>query len=338
MIFLHSGKGNNVKFSDIIGHERIVAHLKSAAANDRISHAYIFNGEDDCGKSFTADIFAAAIQCESKADAPCGKCKSCIQAFSGNHPDIIKVTHEKSLISVDDIRVQVNSDIAIKPYSSRYKIYIVDEAEKMNEQAQNALLKTIEEPPEYAVIILLTNNAGRFLPTILSRCIKLDFRSVSNELVKKYLMEECKLPDYQAGLSAAFSSGNIGKAKKHAESEEFSERLAQVTKILKGIDRMRIDELNQAVKYFASVKAQIDECIDLAELWFRDVLVYKASKDTKDILYKNEAEAIKEQAASRSFEAFDSIQKEFSTLRARIRANVNFEASIEMFLLNVGTE
>ena len=117
-------------------------------------------------------------------------CHSCKQALSGNHPDLIYVTHEKpASIGVDDIREQINDTIQIRPYSSYYKIYIVDEAEKMTVQAQNALLKTIEEPPSYAVIILITTNQEAFLPTILSRCVQLKLKPLKDFTVKSYLTE-----------------------------------------------------------------------------------------------------------------------------------------------------
>lgn len=142
-----------------------------------------------------------ALQCEKEGTDGCGECKSCHQADDHNHPDIIYVSHEKpNNISVDDIRTQLNNDIVIKPYSSKYKIYIVDEAEKMNQQAQNALLKTIEEPPAYAVIMLLTTNADSFLQTIRSRCITLNMKSVKDEVIKAYLMNEKHIPDYQADI------------------------------------------------------------------------------------------------------------------------------------------
>ena len=160
-------------FRDIIGQEQIKEHLQNALETKKISHAYIINGEKYSGKEFIARIFAMALQCEEEGVNPCQKCHSCKQALSDNQPDIIRVTHEKpNTISVDDIRAQVNNDVAIKPYSSPYKIYIINEAEKMTVQAQNAILKTLEEPPEYVVILLLTTNVNSLLSTILSRCIK----------------------------------------------------------------------------------------------------------------------------------------------------------------------
>ena len=211
-------------FSDIIGHNQIVDHLKNAIRMGKVSHAYILNGESSAGKMMLAEAFAMALQCESGNDESCMNCRSCHQAAERNQPDIIYLTHEKpNVISVDDIRHQLNNDIVIKPYSSKYKIYIVDEAEKMNVQAQNALLKTIEEPPAYGVILLLTTNADAFLPTILSRCITLNLKSVNEDLIKDYLMKKYQIPDYQADVCAAFAQGNVGKAIKLASSESFND-------------------------------------------------------------------------------------------------------------------
>ena len=160
-------------FSDIIGHEQIIGHLKNAIALDKVSHAYIFNGPKLSGKMMLAEAFAMALQCEGEGTRPCLLCRSCKQAVDHNQPDIIYVSHEKpNTIGVDDIRTQINNDIVIKPYSSRYKVYIVDEAEKMNQQAQNALLKTIEEPPAYAFFILTAEQPDSLLQTVRSRCTK----------------------------------------------------------------------------------------------------------------------------------------------------------------------
>ena len=133
-------------FSNIIGHERIISYFKNAVTMDKVSHAYILNGPDRSGKMMLAEAFAAALQCENGGEEPCGSCRSCRQAEGRNQPDIIYVTHEKpNTISVEDIRKQINNDMGIKPYSGPYKIYIINEGEKMTMQAQNALLKTLEE-------------------------------------------------------------------------------------------------------------------------------------------------------------------------------------------------
>ena len=320
-------------FGDVIGREKITEHLQNAIRLGKVSHAYIFCGEDGIGKNFIADIFAAALQCEEQTGNPCGVCKSCMQAAGGNHPDIIRVMHEKAAIGVDDIRVQLNQDIQVKPYSSRYKIYIVDEAEKMTEAAQNALLKTIEEPPEYAVIMLLTNNPNAFLQTILSRCVMLNIRTVDKNRIRKYLMEECSIPDYQAELAAAFSGGNPGKAVKYASSEEFVQRRDDVLQLVRHVDEMKINEIMEYMKHLAEDKAAIGDYLDLLMLWYRDVLLFKATKDTGQVVYTEELLTIQKQASIKSFEALEHIIEAFSTLRARLKANVSFETSVELLLL-----
>ncbi len=322
-------------FVNVIGHEEIKNHLQSSIQMGKISHAYIFAGEDGIGKNFVADIFAATIQCEAKKENPCGICKSCHQAASGNQPDIKRVTHEKSGIGVDDIRLQINADIGVKPYASPYKIYIVDEAEKMTEQAQNALLKTIEEPPEYAVIILLTNNVNAFLPTILSRCVILNFKSVEVKEIESYLMNQAKIPDYQAKISAAFACGNLGKALKYASSESFMQLKSDIIHLMKNMKETDITVIVDAVKYFAENKSQINDCLDLMMLWYRDVLMFKATKDANVLLYQDELQDISRQAELIDFEHLNHIMDAFSTVKSRLNANVNYDMAMELLLLSM---
>ena len=212
-------------FKDVVGHKNIIKYIQNAVTADAVSHAYILNGERGSGKKLLANLFAMSLQCENRdedGDA-CGKCRSCRQAAGGNQPDIIRIMHEKpNTIGVGDIRTQVNDDIMIRPYSSKYKIYIIADADMMSVEAQNALLKTIEEPPEYAVIMLLTENAETLLPTIRSRCVMMKLRNIKDQLVKKYLMEQLEVPDYKADVCVAFAQGNMGKAIMLANSEYLS--------------------------------------------------------------------------------------------------------------------
>ena len=288
-------------FLDVVGHETIINYFQNALRIQKFSHAYILNGEDGMGKSLLASIFAAALQCEAHDVNPCGVCKSCLQAVSGNHPDIKYITHEKASISVDDIRNQLNNDVQIKPYSSKYKVYIIDEAEKLTEQAQNALLKTIEEPPEYAVILLLTNNSNLFLETIVSRCVNLNLKAVPKESIKKYLMEQVKVPDYQAELSATFSNGNLGKAIQLSNSEEFAFMKEEVVRLMKSVDDYELSQIMEAIKKIAENKSAIHSYLDLILIWYRDVLIFKATMDANLIFYKDEVQDIKKQGCNKSF-------------------------------------
>jgi DNA polymerase-3 subunit delta' len=324
-------------FKHIIGHEQIAGHLRTAAGTGTVSHAYIFAGEDGMGKHTLAAAFAKSLQCENlETDGEsCGTCKSCLQAESGNHPDIIHVTHEKASLGVDDIRSQLNNDIQIKPYSGDRKIYIVDEAEKMTEQAQNALLKTLEAPPSYAVIILLTNNINALLQTILSRCVVLKLNPVKEEDIKKYLMEVQKLPDYQAELSAVFAQGNVGKAISYASNEDFTAMKDKILHLLRYLDQMELHELIDGLKNISEQKNRIDEYLDMITLWFRDVLMYKVTKDINLLIFKGEYSEITRQAGKRSYEGLENIIKALERARIRLNANVNFDIVMELMFLTI---
>lgn len=323
-------------FKDIIGHEQIIEHLQNAITMDKVSHAYILNGPDKAGKKMIAEAFAMTLQCEKNENNPCLECHSCKQAINHNQPDIIYVQHEKpNTLSVDDIRDQVNRDIDVKPYASRYKIYIIDEAEKMNIQAQNALLKTIEEPPAYAIILLLTSNADAFLPTIRSRCVTLNLKVVPDKMIKKYLMEQRGVPDYQADVCVAFAQGNVGKAIALASSEDFNELKASAVQLMKRIKDIDLYELTEAVKQISEYKLQINDYFDIMMIWYRDILLYKATLDVNGLIFKDEVYDIKKQASKSSYNGIETILEALEKAKLRLNANVNFDLVMELLLLTI---
>lgn len=323
-------------FADIIGHEQIIQHLKNAIKMDKISHAYILNGPDKSGKKMIAEAFAMTLQCEKQGIEPCMECHSCKQAVNHNQPDIIYVTHEKpNTLSVSDIRSQLVNDVDVKPYSSKYKVYIVDEAEKMNPQAQNALLKTIEEPPAYAVILLLTSNADAFLPTILSRCVTLNLKVVADQKIKKYLMEERKVPDYQADVCVAFAQGNVGKAIALSSSDDFRELKAAAVQLLKRIHDIELYEFKEAVKQISEYKLEINDYFDIIMIWYRDMLLYKATTDVNGLIFKDEVYDIKKQASKSSYNGIETILEALERAKQRLKANVNFDLVMELLLLTI---
>ena len=323
-------------FRDIIGQEQMKEHLQNAVGAGKGSHAYIINGEKSSGKEFIARIFAMTLQCEKKGTEPCQECHSCKQALSDNHPDIIHVTHEKpNTISVDDIRAQINNDVGIKPYSGPYKIYIVNEAEKMTPQAQNAILKTLEEPPAYAVILLLTTNVNSLLPTILSRCVILNMKPVADELVKKYLMEQLHVPDYKAEVCVAFARGNIGKAKALASSEDFENVKSEALSLLKYIKEMELNEIIAAIRKITEYKLEINDYLDIFAIWYRDVLLFKATNDVNHLVFREEIQTLRRTAQRSSYEGIETIIEALDTAKKRLDANVNFDLTMELLMLTI---
>ncbi len=323
-------------FKDVVGHKDILKYISSAVENNRVSHAYILNGERGSGKKMLANLFAMTLLCETGDNEPCGKCHSCKQAESGNHPDIIRVTHEKpNSISVDDIRTQVNNTVDIKPYQGPYKVYIIPQADMMTPQAQNAILKTIEEPPSYAVFLLLTENAETLLPTINSRCVMLKLRNIKDTLIKKYLMENLEIPDYKADMCTAFAQGNMGRAIMLANSDHFNEIREEAVQLLKHISEMELKEIVAAVKNISVYKLEITDYLDIIMIWYRDVLLYKATKEIDKVVFKDQLQSIKEQARKSSYEGIELILESLEKAKARLKANVNFDLVMELLFLTI---
>ena len=325
-----------IGFNNIIGHEEIIRHLKNAMQTGKVSHSYIFTGGAGSGKKLLATTFAMTLQCEAGGTEPCQKCESCKKAIGKNHPDIIMVNHEKpGTITIDEIREQVIHDVAVKPYYSPHKIYIIPDADLMTPQAQNALLKTIEEPPEYAVIMLLTQNVDALLPTIQSRCVRLDLKVVDDSLVKKYLMEHLHVPDYQAEIDASFAQGSIGRAREAATSEEFSNMTQNALKLLKYANKMEVYELADEIKKLSEEKHNINDYLDIFQFWFRDVLMFKATQEVDNLVFKQEINFIREQAKQRSYENLEKILDSIQKTKVRLKANVNFDLAFELLFLTI---
>lgn len=323
-----------LSFQDIIGHEQIKEHFQKAIENRKVSHAYILTGESGMGRKSLANAFALTLLCEKGKSEPCMECHACKQVLSGNHPDLIYVTHEKTgSIGVDDVRQQINDTIMIRPYSSYYKVYIVDEAEKMTPQAQNALLKTIEEPPSYAIIILLTTNQETFLPTILSRCVQLKLNPLRDFVVKSYLVQNQNIPESDAEIYAAFARGNLGKAISLASSEEFKLLHQEVLHLLKHLKEMNISELLDYIKKLKDDNLDIDDCLDFMQLWYRDILLYKVTKDINQLIFKDEYRTVNEIGSSSGYDGLEKILKAIDKARVRLEANVNPELTMELMLL-----
>ena len=321
-------------WNDIIGRNQIKEHLKHVIETGKVGHAYMFSGEKGSGKRLLASTWAMALQCTSEKERPCGICHDCKQASGGNHPDIIYVTHEKpNSIGVEDVREQLVGDVQIRPYSGRYKIYIIPEAEKMTVQAQNAILKTIEEQPAYAVIILLTSNEQYFLDTIRSRCTILNLKPVPDEQVKAYLMEHIQVPDYQADICVAFAQGNIGKAIRLASSEDFNTIKDSAMQLIKNAGTMEIHEIADAVKGIQEYKISIQDYLDILALWYRDMVYFKATRDVDGIIFKDQIRNIREAVKICSYEGAEAVMNAIETAKTRLNANVNFDLTMELLFL-----
>lgn len=358
-------------FSSIIGQNTIIDHLAGALETGNISHAYILSGDSGSGRRTIASAFAAALQCgnlqwepapdrslkEQNADTapvsgsgqgkrrmlprPCGKCLSCLQAESGNHPDIITVTHEKpNSIGVDEIR-RMRADIQIKPYANPYKVYIIPDAEKMTVQAQNALLKTLEEPPEYAVLLLIASGTENFLPTILSRCVLLRMRAVPEAEIAAFLRTHAQSgSDGKDGMSAdrmlmtaRFAGGSPGRALQLLSDEAFLELRDRTIGLLQHLHTSDAG----AISAFAGTvdAAQREDMMNMVLMWYRDILLYRRTASTDNLIFDEDLQYIIEAADMLSTEALGQIMDAVSEGSRRLHSNVAADAVLETMFLKI---
>ena len=322
-----------MKIDDIAGQTVALTHLKKALKKDQISHAYMLIGEPGMGKKTIAESFAESILCEERKPGEyehCGKCRSCHQVETGNHPDCIFVTHEKSnLISVDEIREQLVSDVEIKPYQGSKKVYIVPDAEMMNEQAQNALLKTLEEPPEYAVIILLVANADLMLPTLLSRSIKLPLAPLPDQVIEEKLIKDYYIQKYRTSSIVKFARGNLGRAIEMSENDDFIEDKNTASDIMKKVVKTESYQWKDWIDELSKDKVRLPFFLGLFMDWYRDILMAKSGAGRERQMFADEESVITEEAGEYDYEGLKYCIEAIEDAQAKVRANVKLSLVLE---------
>ena len=288
------------------------------------------------GKGALASVFAAMLLCERNRLHPCGVCHACRQVRAGTHPDLIRVTHEKpNSISVDEVREQICAEAVIRPFSGKKRVFIVPEAEKMTPQAQNALLKTIEEPPEYVVILLLTESEEALLETIRSRCVKLRLHPVPDRELLSWLRGLEGVTEEQAELAAGFARGNSGKAREMALSESFRERCAADLQLLTELPEGGAEQLAAGIARIREDHPDPGTFLDFVRMYCRDLLVLKNRGRREDLIFPEWEKELTRAAVQSTLPGIGRILEETERTEERLRANVNPELAIELLLLAV---
>ena len=244
-----------MSFNNIIGNEKVKELLNKTINQKSILHSYLFLGIEGIGKSLFAKEFAKMILCEDDIK-PCDKCKSCIELENNNNPDFIIINNDEKVIKLDQIR-DMNKKISEKPVISNKKVYIINNSDTMTKEAQNCLLKTLEEPPEYAVIILVASNENKLLNTIRSRCIKINF----NKLKYEELLEYTNKNNIQ-GLKNNIllcSNGSIAKVIKIKENEE---NYLEIEELINNLDKKNLIYVLNNSEVLYKAKEEINEILE----------------------------------------------------------------------------
>lgn len=315
----------------VFGNVSAKEYIVNAFHNHCIASSYIISGEEETGQELLAYELAYALLCEDENSKPCDVCRSCRAARSGNHPDLIVLDNkEKASIGVDEIRERIADTVSIKPFASDRKIYIILEADKMTVQAQNSLLKTLEEPPAYAVFILPTAHDRQLLSTIHSRCIRLETNIVSDESLRNSLQLHTGLKEEDLDLITALSFGKIERAYFLAEHLELLDLYSNLPKLIFALEFGLFDSLKVCIDDMEENKVSLNGSLDLVKLWYRDLLFYLSTEDVKNIVFKRYTNEIKKGAVYYNIQAVLDILTAVDEANNRLRANVGKELVLEM--------
>lgn len=321
-------------FTDIIGHEKIILNLQNAIKNNHIAHNYLFNGAKSIGKETIAKIFAKTLLCKEKGIEPCNICSSCIQFEKGNHPDFKIVIAEDKTFKKGQV-IQIQQDIRIRPFEGNRKVYILKDVEKMNREAQNTFLKTLEEPPEYAVIIMTTTNVYNLLPTVISRSQVLKFLNVEAIKIETALINKFKILEDEAQFLSLYANGIVGRAIKLSKDEGFKdlrERTIEAIDSTINGDKIKVFSTSE---FFEKNKDDIEEILDMILLWFRDVMIYKETNNEQYLVNKDKVYTIINHSKSLKTDKISDIIETIVKTKDEINSSVNFLLAIEMMLLKI---
>lgn len=322
-------------FNGIIGQKQVIGSLKRAFAESRIPHAYIFTGPAGIGKKTIAHLFAGLLLCENpQSGAACGVCRGCLLYENGSNPDYRRINTEEASIGVDMIR-GIQGDVSIRPMYSKRKVYIIEDAGKMTDQAQNCLLKTFEEPPPYVVVILLVANYEMLLETIRSRAQRLNFTKYSYEQVCQALVEKYGRGSGSIELAAGYSDGNIGLALELAASGEFTLLREKAIELLPGVAKGRMTDILEFTAFMEENKDSTELLLGTLLLYYRDLLVVCETGNEKMLINSDKKDIIFNNARMyRSSRLLDNIAAIEATRRA-LKQNANYQLAIDNMLIKL---
>ncbi len=321
-------------FDKIIGHEPLKERIQKALSGGHLAHAYIFEGVRGVGKSMTAEALAAALLCETQETQACGVCPACLKMASSNHPDYTIVVPDGASIKNKQIEF-FQEFIQLKPFTGNRKIAVIKEAHLMTLSAQNRILKVLEEPPKYAVIIFITNQMASMLPTIKSRCQCVSFQRLQRQMIQDYLVSAHNIEPTQAEVFAAFADGSIGRAKECIEDEAFIKLREDVTVFAQNLVMRRTSKGFEWTSEMESQKEKLDQVFDLMKLWFRDIMMIKNGVDAKLLFNVDQLEDLQRISYRLSLTQIITTLERIEQARAQLASHVNVGLLLETLILDI---
>ena len=327
-------------FPQIIGHEPQKEFLRNSVRKNRISHAYLFSGPEGVGKKLVAIDFAKLINCvEDGAENLDCECTSCVKTEKGLNPDVLVFGYPgEKTIKVDHVRQDIERLIHLAPYENPYKVFIIDGAQRMNFNAQNAFLKTLEEPPPNSVIILITTLADLLMPTIRSRCQSVVFQPLETGQVKEFLEKE-KPGNDDSELVSRISGGSISRALN--TDEDYLRKRTEYIGCVMDVDRRKpltlfdsVERIQKDIKNGGP--EELKTVFDIFSTWLRDSVIMKTSGKKEEIVNNDLIEQLSEYSEKREVsELLGKFAALEETMTRISENNANVEVSLENLLLRL---
>jgi len=316
----------------MLGHQKVLSTLQLAIRNDNVSHAYIFEGPDGVGRRETALSFSSILMCGADA-APCGECKSCQLFEQGSHSDFQEIYSEDKSISVEDIR-NILKGLIIKPLYSKYKVIIINDADNMTVQAQNALLKSLEEPPSYVVFVLTVQSGAAMTQTIRSRCQRILFYKLGYEDIMGILEAKYgnKKPEWD--FIVLYSDGVIGTALDLIDSPHYLEIRDEVLEAVAQLVSSQDADLFKLYEIFEKNSDKIDYILRIILLFFRDIIIYNQTAGSSILINSDKKDMINKIASLSISRSIKCIQAIWAAKRG-LEINANFQLVIEVMLMKI---
>lgn len=320
-----------MKFEKIIGHDDVIKDLRYMVKNENINHAILFEGIGGIGKKHTAELFAKSILCEGDK-VNCDSCRKCIQFSSKSNPDYMFITSDNGSIKKEQISELINF-LSVRPFDSNYKVVLIEHFHTATIDAQNALLKTLEEGPIYGKIILLSENSRNILDTVLSRVKVYRFNPIPKLTLINYLMENFNINENEAVFYADFSSGSIGKAIKIIEDENFKTTRKSILELF---DRALKGQSDFVISNIDTISEQdnVDEILDIYLTWLRDLLVLKDTGKAK-YLINRDMERLLFSETHISKNTINKIKNNIVGLKENLKYNISKDLALELFFIDV---
>lgn len=322
-------------FSELVGHSKQLRSMQAVLGNQRLHHAYLFVGPEGIGKRTIALAVAKAVHCSEKSGDYCGHCLNCASIIDGNHPDVrfVQPLPGKKEISIQQVR-EVERELRFRSFSGKRKVAIVDPAALMNVAAQNALLKTLEEPPENSLIILVTPNGGGLLPTLRSRCLRLSFAPLSRLQVADFLRNERKINPAEAEILAAMSSGSIGAAE-NLDQQALAEKRKVWAGMLSALKSTDYRGAMDAAETLAKSREEAAEFLKWAESWYRDLLIHNVTRQASELVNLDILPQVERYSADFAEKGALAALEQIAVATAGLQRNLNRRMVLEKFLFSV---